>query len=157
MNKEIELKPCPFCKCEMRIKSDRDWHVLWGEHTDDCILDDVESSAAATNGQLEILINDWNTRPIEAQLQAENERLRSLLAAKEWKPIETAPKDREFLCETSAGEISVGFWNEFGWSEKDGDNDGSGKFECEAIDEPVLWQDYPPASKAALQHNEETK
>jgi hypothetical protein len=71
-----ELKPCPFCSCEMRIESNRDWHRLHGNHSEQCMFDADNECAMvpATDEQLQLLIREWNTR------------------TSGWQPIETAPK-----------------------------------------------------------------
>lgn len=59
------LKACPFCKCAMRIESNRDWHRIFGDHTEACLFDeDVEQMMVpATPEQLALLVECWNDRP----------------------------------------------------------------------------------------------
>lgn len=62
------LKPCPFCGCEIRLESNRDWHRLQGDHSDNCPFEggDETLMSPATDEQLELLYRDWNTRAIES-------------------------------------------------------------------------------------------
>ena len=39
-----ELKPCPFCGCEMQFNSNCDWHRVEGLHLPDCVFSDVEDA-----------------------------------------------------------------------------------------------------------------
>ena len=58
-----ELKDCPFCGGEATTyKVGRDWHRLSINHSPDCIIEDLTVDYAQTNEQLEMLIDDWNTR-----------------------------------------------------------------------------------------------
>lgn len=57
------LDDCPFCGCEMRIESNRDWHKLKGEHGEDCYFDeDHEAAYLATEDGLLELKAHWNKR-----------------------------------------------------------------------------------------------
>lgn len=66
MNKQIELKPCPHCNGTAEIRGD---HAP--ENWVSCMV-----NCLPFGRNKERLAEHWNTRPIEAQLQAENERLR---------------------------------------------------------------------------------
>lgn len=59
------LKPCPFCACAMRIESNRDWHRIFGNHTETCLFDeDVEQlMVPATPDQFALMVECWNDRP----------------------------------------------------------------------------------------------
>ena len=56
-----DLKPCPFCGGKVDIKSNRDWHTLYGEHSNKCFVDECYQ-VPATDEDLEFMIKDWNTR-----------------------------------------------------------------------------------------------
>jgi hypothetical protein len=58
------LKACPFCACAMRIESNRDWHRLYGDHTEVCLFeaDSEQCMVPATPDQLQLLVEDWNLR-----------------------------------------------------------------------------------------------
>lgn len=70
-----ELKPCPFCgSSDVHIGQDRgtSW---WYVHCSDCQMEgiyDIGESGA---------IEQWNTRPLEAALQAEVNRLKEVIKA----------------------------------------------------------------------------
>ena len=59
-----ELKPCPFCRGESSVHSNRNWHSIKVNHKEDCILGNSEVTLAYANstGQRELLVSDWNTR-----------------------------------------------------------------------------------------------
>lgn len=60
-----ELKPCPFCKCEMQVKTvGRDWYRIEGDHKETCFfeLDDNRLMVPQSDDQLAALLKDWNTR-----------------------------------------------------------------------------------------------
>lgn len=58
------LKACPFCACAMRIESNRDWHRIFGSHTEDCLFEeDAEQlMVPASPEQLQLMIECWNAR-----------------------------------------------------------------------------------------------
>lgn len=55
---------CPFCGCEMTIRSNRDWHHLEGDHDDYCVFveGDPTMTGPATPEQLAVMLRDWNRR-----------------------------------------------------------------------------------------------
>lgn len=57
-----ELKPCPLCGGSMRVRTNRDWHRLVGDHAENCLLQDFEPYYAATSKDREALISAWNRR-----------------------------------------------------------------------------------------------
>lgn len=60
---------CPFCGCEMTVRSNRDWHHLEGDHNESCPFDDRPESTMtvpATDEQLRLMIGDWNRRHNDA-------------------------------------------------------------------------------------------
>lgn len=58
-----ELKKCPFCGGEARIRSARSWHFLESEHDSDCIFEaDCAIQVPASSEQRELLVRDWNRR-----------------------------------------------------------------------------------------------
>lgn len=60
-----ELKPCPFCKCEMQVKTvGRDWYRIEGDHKETCFfeLDDNRLMVPQSDDQLAALLKDWDTR-----------------------------------------------------------------------------------------------
>lgn len=61
--KAVALKPCPFCRCDMRVESNRDWHRLVGDHEASCVMYGFEPEAPATEADENELVADWNTRP----------------------------------------------------------------------------------------------
>lgn len=64
-----ELKGCPFCGCEVRIVSNRDWHRLGGDHTPECIFDEQEHvMVPATETERAWLISAWNGRVAQGGL-----------------------------------------------------------------------------------------
>jgi FtsZ-binding cell division protein ZapB len=47
----------------MRIESNRDWHRLVGDHTEECVFIEPETMMVpATDEQLSLIFRDWNTR-----------------------------------------------------------------------------------------------
>lgn len=65
------LRECPFCKCEMRIESNRDWHTLHGNHTEECFFSDDEMlTAPATPEGLKEIYSCWQTRAHDDDLRA---------------------------------------------------------------------------------------
>lgn len=62
-----ELKPCPFCGCSMHLESNRDWHMIVGDHALECAFTDSETMMVpATKEQRDIAVSDWNTRAVPA-------------------------------------------------------------------------------------------
>lgn len=63
-NTQPVLKPCPFCACAMRIESNRDWHRIYGAHTEACLFDeDTEQlMVPATPDQFALMVECWNDR-----------------------------------------------------------------------------------------------
>lgn len=61
---KIELLPCPFCGCKVRIESNRDSHKLLGDHDEYCIWadDDWVIHAPATDYALGAMYETWNRR-----------------------------------------------------------------------------------------------
>lgn len=66
-----ELKPCPFCGMKDEARYDKAHNGAYIFRCQWC--------GAEVRSQ-----DDWNSRPIEDSLRAENERLRELLARVEW-------------------------------------------------------------------------
>lgn len=66
--KQTALLPCPFCNGASRIVSNRDWHRLYADHTDDCVLDADEADLMfpAQPGYLIEIVEVWNRRPTPA-------------------------------------------------------------------------------------------
>jgi len=87
MNKEIELKPCPFCggvpKLEPRVDYSWGYRSGYSKITCDCGIHKTVNIRGEDQSDIDkataLVIKDWNSRPIEAQLQAENERLRGII------------------------------------------------------------------------------
>jgi len=73
MNKEIELKPCPFCEKPPVFYADARFPQWVG--CNNCAITHGRYSGANETDHFD----RWNTRPVEAQLQAENERLSATL------------------------------------------------------------------------------
>lgn len=59
-----ELKKCPFCGCDMRIESNRDWHRLWGDHYEDCFFPSTDENCMvpAADESKKWMIDTWNRR-----------------------------------------------------------------------------------------------
>lgn len=66
-----ELLNCPFCGCAMRIESNRDWHRLKGDHSEECIFDaDSEiGTMPATEEDRLTMAEYWNRRVTPAQAE----------------------------------------------------------------------------------------
>jgi hypothetical protein len=63
-----ELRPCPFCSAAMRVESNRDWHRVMGDHTEECVFTDSETMMVpATDAQRSIMVADWNRRAQPAE------------------------------------------------------------------------------------------
>lgn len=64
MTTENQLLPCPFCGCELRLESNRDWHRLQGDHGTGCPFEgrDETLMSPATDEQLALLYRNWNAR-----------------------------------------------------------------------------------------------
>jgi len=62
-----ELKPCPFCGCEVGLCTDSEYHMVRGDHALTCPFLDDEPIASA---------DEWNTRALLATAQpaADGER-----------------------------------------------------------------------------------
>ncbi len=75
---QVQLLACPFCGCAMRVESNRDWHRIFGDHTDECVFeaDSEQMMAPATDDQLQLMIDSWNSRPIQQAVQEDLERMR---------------------------------------------------------------------------------
>lgn len=77
----IELKACPFCKCEMELKNvGRDWFRIKpvDAHEDMCVFDndhEFDCSQAGEESQDEH-IAEWNNRPAESMLCDELESMK---------------------------------------------------------------------------------
>jgi len=115
-----ELKPCPFCGSSAQIVSS--WSHHSNEYGIQCSGDAFEedrnygcpacnneqdeqggfgfSYISTVKGDKERVIEIWNTRPIEDQLKAENERLRGMLR-------EIANSAGEDACGYTSGEGHV--------------------------------------------------
>lgn len=74
-----ELRECPFCKCTVKMCHDTasDYLKDWTYHVEcpNCEIETGRYTAA------EEAVRDWNTRPIEDALRAENARFREALEA----------------------------------------------------------------------------
>lgn len=57
-----ELKPCPLCGGAMSIRTNRDWHRLVGEHSEDCLLEGFEPYFPAIPKDRDTLVSGWNRR-----------------------------------------------------------------------------------------------
>lgn len=71
-----ELKACPFCGSkDVVINTDNhDWYIFQCQRCE-CIY---QTSYGTLDKQAKSLsIKDWNSRPIENELRAENERLKA--------------------------------------------------------------------------------
>lgn len=63
----LELKPCPFCGCAMRLQSNHDWHRVMGDHAEECVFMDNETMMVpATDEQRDLAVAYWNKRAIPA-------------------------------------------------------------------------------------------
>jgi hypothetical protein len=77
-----EMKPCPICKREHEIDIDAEFggvmfrHKNFDWNKDQCLLAEQELSE---NVSVDRFVEIWNSRPIEDQLRAENERLKEAL------------------------------------------------------------------------------
>lgn len=77
-----EMKPCPICKREHEIDIDAEFggvmfrHKNFDWNKDQCLLAEQELSE---NVSVDRFVEIWNSRPIEDQLKAENERLKYVL------------------------------------------------------------------------------
>lgn len=62
----VPLLPCPFCGCDMRVESNRDWHRIFGAHAEDCVFDadNEQLMVPATPEQLLLMTSDWNKRAL---------------------------------------------------------------------------------------------
>lgn len=75
MNKVIELKPCPCCGNAAMLEHQE--NILEVDYFIEC-QGGCDLTTKLHDSKEEAIIA-WNTRTIEAQLQAENERLREAL------------------------------------------------------------------------------
>jgi hypothetical protein len=100
---DIYLKACPFCAGAARIESNRDWHRLWADHSEDCIFDADEADLMypATPKHLAQLAEDWNRRaaipaaPAAPEGQAEAIlQVHSVLFQNAWHDVTRAEYDR---------------------------------------------------------------
>lgn len=59
-----ELLPCPFCGCAVEVKSNRDWHRISGNHTEECLFHECVDfvMVPATDDQRVLAVAAWNTR-----------------------------------------------------------------------------------------------
>jgi len=75
-----ELKPCPFCGTTV-VSIEIDGLYRWVECGNASCLASVKprSFLVDAGNANHIVATDWNTRPIEDALRAENERLRKAL------------------------------------------------------------------------------
>lgn len=72
---EEKLLPCPFCNAAMAIKTNRDWHKLYGHHSVNCIFDEPEVGFwPATDENYKLIYKIWNTRATKTE-QGESEKL----------------------------------------------------------------------------------
>jgi hypothetical protein len=57
--------PCPFCGGAMHVRSNRDWHRIIGEHSEECFFDSERQQmmVPATDVDLAEMIAAWNRRP----------------------------------------------------------------------------------------------
>jgi len=69
MNKEIELKPCPFCGANAKLCHPNTPEIKL------VVCENWDCNLANCHTHTDV----WNTRPIETQLQAENTRLQARL------------------------------------------------------------------------------
>ena len=78
-----ELKACPFCGKQPEVKSGHDPENEW--FWVQCVASEDEEGCDNVMSEMQDdyneAVKDWNTRPIEDALQAENARLREAL---EW-------------------------------------------------------------------------
>lgn len=72
-----ELLPCPFCNCDMRIESNRDWYKLLGDHSENCVFEaeEVTLTVPAHYTQMSAMIRDWSTRAAQANTDAKTDKL----------------------------------------------------------------------------------
>jgi hypothetical protein len=66
-----DLKACPFCGARVDFVSNRDWHRIQGDHSENCPLVDYEFAAPATDAQRLVAAEQWNTRAAPAPAAAE--------------------------------------------------------------------------------------
>lgn len=77
----MELKPCPFCKAESYSSYHQNDGDYWAVHCTECyarIISRHRDTGLDSPTKVHVE-KEWNTRPIEAELAAENARLREAL------------------------------------------------------------------------------
>jgi len=65
MEEKQELRPCPFCGCEVHFDSNRDWHRVEGNHLPDCVFSDCDDPVImvpATEDGKAWVTGAWNRR-----------------------------------------------------------------------------------------------
>ena len=73
-----KLKACPFCGSEL-INIERDGGFLWMECTNCHATGKVHLFLSDTGNADNIVVNDWNTRPLEDELRERAEKAEAII------------------------------------------------------------------------------